>query len=588
MQTIPVSPWKQALQYGLLGGVISILISLIGMVTAFGSRYIVSGWFTMGQVLFLLPIFFLSYISVRRISPQPTWVVIACSFFSSLVGSALLAGLVLIGQIVNMRAMLVNASPELYKLLTFSKQGAAGIFTLLAVGSVLGLCAAGLFLLPSRVRNAITTALMWTMALGLLRDLIITIVAQWVTRANSFPHWLGWAKVAINNFAKFLNAKVFALSGIKPTYAILLFIIIGTIAFLSSSRKLSVAKREIPKSKQKLRQVLVIGGISILILILPFVLGIFFAEILDNVGLFILMGLGLNIVVGYAGLLDLGYVAFYAIGAYTMGVFTSPEVGLFNWTFWQALPVALIFSVIAGFVLGLPVLKMRGDYLAIVTLGFGEIVRLLALSDWLAPLLGGTQGIQLIAQPTIGNFVFNTQQELYYLFLIGIAIVAFVSWRLKDSRLGRAWMALREDEDVAVAMGIDHVITKLMAFATGALFSGLAGTIFAAKLQSVYPHSMNFLVSIMVLSLIIIGGMGSIPGVFVGALVLIAAPELLREFAEYRYLAFGALMVATMLLRPEGLWPEERRKLELHETLGPPAIEGEPEKLADLEPDTAS
>jgi branched-chain amino acid transport system permease protein len=183
----------------------------------------------------------------------------------------------------------------------------------------------------------------------------------------------------------------------------------------------------------------------------------------------------------------------------------------------------------------------------------------------LRPWFGGSQGIQLIAQPRLGNGVLNTQQELYYLFLIGVGIVAFVAWRLRDSRVGRTWMALREDEDVAIAMGINHVTTKLMAFATGALFSGIAGTIFAAQLQSVYPHSMSFLVSINVLSLIIIGGMGSIPGVFVGALVLMGLPELLREFAEFRYLVYGALLMAMMLTRPEGLWPDARRRLELHE-----------------------
>jgi branched-chain amino acid transport system permease protein len=277
------------------------------------------------------------------------------------------------------------------------------------------------------------------------------------------------------------------------------------------------------------------------------------------------MGIGLNIVVGFAGLLDLGYVAFFAIGAYTMGVLTSPELNTNPLTYWEALPFAMIACLVSGLILGLPVLKMRGDYLAIVTLGFGEIVRLLALSDWLRPWFGGSQGIQLIAQPAIGSFVLNTQQELYYLFLIGVGIVGFIAWRLRDSRIGRTWMALREDEDVAIAMGINHVATKLMAFATGALFSGIAGTIFAAKLQSVYPHSMNFLVSINVLSLIIIGGMGSIPGVFVGSLVLMGSPELLREFAEYRYLVYGALLVVMMLTRPEGLWPDARRRLELHE-----------------------
>jgi len=281
------------------------------------------------------------------------------------------------------------------------------------------------------------------------------------------------------------------------------------------------------------------------------------------------MGLGLNIVVGFAGLLDLGYVAFYAIGAYTMGVLTSPGLGLFHLTFWQALPIALLFSILAGVILGLPVLRMRGDYLAIVTLGFGEIVRLLALSDWLRPWLGCTQGIQSIAQPRIGPFVFDSIQSLYYLILIAIAIVAFIAIRLKDSRLGRSWMAIREDEDVAQAMGINLVITKLMAFASGALFAGLAGTIGAAKLTSVYPHSMTFLVSINVLSLIIIGGMGSIPGVFVGALVLMGLPGVLTEFAEFRWLFYGAALVVMMLTRPEGLWPEARRKLELHETTEP-------------------
>jgi branched-chain amino acid transport system permease protein len=247
-----------------------------------------------------------------------------------------------------------------------------------------------------------------------------------------------------------------------------------------------------------------------------------------------------------------------------MGVLTSPELSANPLTFWQALPVALLMSVMAGVILGLPVLRMRGDYLAIVTLGFGEIIRIMVLSDWLRPWLGGAQGIQAIAQPKIGPLTLSTQQELYYLILAGIGIVAFIAWRLKDSRLGRAWMALREDEDVAQAMGINLVLTKLTAFAMGALFSGLSGTIFAAKLTAAYPHSFNLIVSINVLSLIIVGGMGSIPGVFVGSLFLVGLPDLLREFAEFRYWVYGVVLVVMMLMMPEGLWPEERRKLELH------------------------
>jgi branched-chain amino acid transport system permease protein len=175
----------------------------------------------------------------------------------------------------------------------------------------------------------------------------------------------------------------------------------------------------------------------------------------------------------------------------------------------------------------------------------------------------------VIARPRIGSIELATQQQLYYLILAGIAIAGFIALRLKDSRLGRSWMALREDEDVAMAMGINHVSTKLLAFATGAFFAGLAGTIFAAKLTSAYPHSFNLLVSIIVLSLIIVGGMGSVPGVFVGALALVGLPELLREFAEFRYWVYGAVLITMMLVRPEGLWPEERRKLELHEEEAP-------------------
>jgi branched-chain amino acid transport system permease protein len=211
-----------------------------------------------------------------------------------------------------------------------------------------------------------------------------------------------------------------------------------------------------------------------------------------------------------------------------------------------------------------PVLHIRGDYLAIVTLGFGEIIRILALSDMLKPYIGGSQGIVQVARPKIGNIVFDDPQTLYYLILIGCLLAAFVSLRLKDSRSGRAGMAMREDEDVAQAMGIDLVKSKLMAFAVGAAFSGLSGAIFASKLGTIYPHSFNLFISILALALIIVGGMGSIPGVVVGALALVGLPELLREFDEFRLLVYGVVLVAMMLYRPEGLWPEKTRQRELH------------------------
>jgi len=545
MHNQPPSIWKQAIQSGLIGGAVAVLLALIGMVAAFSERYIVSGLFTMSQVLFLAPIIIFVYTGLRRVAPQTTIKNLLFGFLSGLSGSAVLAALVVIGNLINIRIMFVNASPELYQLLTFKQEIITGLLILLGTGVIIGVITTGVFLLPKRLRSAVMQATLWVVLVGLVRDMIIIVTTPWGALAK-----------IIKGF--------FANSGLTPLAAVILFILIAALTYWRTGRPARTQSQAFSRQSRPTRWI-ILAVIAVVLIFLPKVLGIFFSEILDNVMMYILMGLGLNIVVGFAGLLDLGYVAFFAIGAYVMGVLTSPELGFFNMTFWQALPFAMIASLFAGLILGLPVLKMRGDYLAIVTLGFGEIVRLLALSDWLRPWLGGTQGIQLVQQPHIGNITLNTQQELYYLFLIGVGVVAFVAFRLKDSRVGRAWMALREDEDVATAMGINHVFTKLMAFATGALFSGVAGTIFAAKLTSIYPHSMNFLVSINVLCLIIIGGMGSIPGVFVGSLVLIAMPDLLREFAEFRYLAYGALLVAMMLIKPEGLWPEARRKLELHE-----------------------
>ncbi len=541
----PSFSWKEAVRVGVLGGAIAILISLVGMVAAFGERYIVYGWFSMGQVLFLAPILFMVSLTLRREKASTSSKTVLHSLLAGAVGGVMLAVLVLLGQVINLRAVLVNASPRLYGMLTFNQGLPAGPFVLIAVTALLGAVAGAYHLLPPRWQRTLSQAVIWLILTGLMRDLIMNIVVRWRLVGELF------------------KTVLFASSGLQPIGAIVLLLLIGGLVYWRSGQP--AGRGFSLKNQPPTIRWASIAGIVLIFLTLPQILGVYFSEILDNVMMYILMGLGLNIVVGFAGLLDLGYVAFFAIGAYTMGVLTSPELRAEPLTYWQALPFALVISFISGLILGLPVLKLRGDYLAIVTLGFGEIVRLLVLSDWLRPWLGGTQGIQLIAQPRIGSMVLNTQEELYYLFLLGVGIILFIAIRLKDSRLGRAWMALREDEDVAMAMGINHVVVKLLAFATGAVFSGLAGTIFAAKLTSVYPHSMNFLVSINVLALLILGGMGSIPGAFVGALVLIGAPELLREFAEFRYLVYGALLVTMMVTRPEGLWPEERRRLELHE-----------------------
>ncbi|OGO58938.1 MAG: hypothetical protein A2029_01140, partial [Chloroflexi bacterium RBG_19FT_COMBO_47_9] len=478
------SYWVKAIQNGLIGGGIALLLSLIGLVLAFKTTYIIDGLFTMGHVFAFSAIIFEGFQSVRKAPSQNTFTLLTIGGLTGILGGAVLVIAIAIQQLVNLRSVLINFSPDLIKLLTFNLSLAPGLLVLLGICLILGVVGAGLFLLPSRIREAITQGFLTVVVMGLFRDLLVTVINLWGIVKNVFL-WL------------------FAQSGLSIPGAIVLFLVIGALVYWRSGRttKVSAIKRN-PRQQRMFRW----GGMAVIVLfvlLLPPILGSYFSEIFDQVGIYILMGLGLNIVVGFAGLLDLGYVAFYAIGAYTLGILTTSEaVGIWHLTFWEATPIAILVAVFAGVVLGLPILRLRGDYLAIVTLGFGEIIRIVVLSDWLKPLLGGSEGVQRISQPTIGSFIFNNQQRLYYVILVGILIAGFISVRLKDSHLGRSWMALREDEDVAEAMGINKVITKLLAFAMGALFSGLGGALFATKIGSVYPQSFSFIVSINILSLI--------------------------------------------------------------------------------------
>jgi ABC-type branched-subunit amino acid transport system permease subunit len=307
-------------------------------------------------------------------------------------------------------------------------------------------------------------------------------------------------------------------------------------------------------------------GVGVLLLLgAPFVLGRYWNYTLGTVGIYVILGLGLNIVVGMAGLLDLGYVAFFAIGAYATALLTAPTPHNIMMNFWPVLPIGIILAAISGVLLGIPVLRMRGDYLAIVTLGFGEIIRILSKSDALTDFTGGPRGVRAIGGPSLFGLSLNNNFYFMYFIIIGIVLVIYMTNRLQRSRVGRAWMAMREDEDVAEAMGIYTLRYKLLAFAIGAAFAGFGGVIFASRNKFTGPEDFTLLVSINVLCLVIIGGMGSIPGVVLGALVLKGLPEMLRELDEYRMLAFGALLVVMMIVRPEGLWPSARRRMELHE-----------------------
>ncbi|MBV8442392.1 MAG: branched-chain amino acid ABC transporter permease, partial [Hyphomicrobiales bacterium] len=332
----------------------------------------------------------------------------------------------------------------------------------------------------------------------------------------------------------------------------------------------------------------------LLLVLLPIVAGSYIGQVMMLVGLYMLMGMGLNLEVGLAGLLDLGFVAFFAVGAYATAILTadSPHAlasytSIPSLSYWAAMPVAVLASVVVGVLFGIPVLGVRGDYLAVATMGLGEIVRVVVQSDMAAPLLGGAQGILQIPKPRIGGYELADPVQLFYLTLAASAVAAYFAWRLENSRLGRAWMAVRDDEDVGQALGINLVKVKLLAYGLGAAFAGLAGSIFAVMLTSVYPSSFQLLVSINVLALIIVGGMGSLPGVMVGATALVGLPELLREFGEFRFLFYGVALIVMMRVRPEGLWPSATRRRELRDEAGESAL-GEPEDAAALAEQRAS
>jgi branched-chain amino acid transport system permease protein len=295
-------------------------------------------------------------------------------------------------------------------------------------------------------------------------------------------------------------------------------------------------------------------------------MGPFVSQILVTAGIYLLMALGLNIVVGYAGLLDLGYVAFFAVGAYTTAILTSPQSPAFTpeISVLASIPFVMVAAAVAGILVATPVIRMRGDYLAIVTLGFGEIARILLNSEWLAPYFGGAQGITNIPDLQIGPITFSTPQDYFYPVFLFVLLAAYVTYAVQNSRWGRAWMAMREDESVAEAMGINIVTAKLSAFVVGAILASFGGTLFAAQIGSVFPHTFDIVVSITVLVIIIVGGMGSVPGVVLGAIVLIVLPNLLREFSEYQFLFYGVLLIVMMLKRPEGFIPSKRRAQELH------------------------
>jgi branched-chain amino acid transport system permease protein len=302
---------------------------------------------------------------------------------------------------------------------------------------------------------------------------------------------------------------------------------------------------------------LLLAGMLLSSLLLPAMLNRYYLDVAITAGIYITLALGLNIIIGLAGMLVLGYIAFYAAGAYAYAILSTQ----YHISFFAALPAAAALALLFGLALGVPTLRLRGDYLAIVTLGFGEIIRIV-LNNW-DGLTGGPNGIMHIPRPELFGLRMGSPSHLYYLVLALILLVSFLTGRLNDSRLGRALVAMREDETAARSCGINTVKLKLMAFSLSAVVAGVMGVVFAAKMSFVSPESFTFWESVMVLCMVVLGGMASVPGVILGAAALVVLPEAFRQFQNYRMLIFGAAMVTMMIFRPQGLVPSQRRKLEL-------------------------
>ena len=570
----PVFSWRKVIQYGLISGIVVIYLCLVGMVEAFSERNVIFQVLSLGLALLIVISVGAGAVAARKSSGGNVGKALLSGLGVGLVSGALTSILVIIVNTTGIRTMFVNASPKLVQILTFSQDSlTVGLLILIGFLTLFSMLGAAIYLIPPLPRRLLVVGLSVVLLIGMLQELLNVVMSR---------------SAVTKSVATFL----FARNGLSITGAITVFVVVALLNALWTIRSDSAKKRyaALPSAQQRVVSWAFIAIAVIVLLMLPQIVGPYISQILVLVGLYTLMGLGLNIDIGLAGLLDLGFVGFFAIGAYVAALLTSTSnlgiasvvagepTGEMFVSFWVAVPIAIALSAIAGVILGIPVLRMRGDYLAIVTLGFAEIIRILVLSDFLRPALGGAQGILNIPKPVLtlfNNFTIKDPQHFYYLIIIGCVIIAFVAWRLQYSRIGRNWMAMREDEDVAEAMGINLVASKLLAFGSGAAFAGLSGAIFASQVGSVFPHSFALLVSINVVCIVIIGGVGSIPGVVVGALALIGLPELLREFAEFRLLIYGALLIVMMLVRPEGLWPSEVRKRELHEgeeQLGPQPI----------------
>jgi branched-chain amino acid transport system permease protein len=559
---------RRWIRVGIVAGFVTIFLALVGLIGRFVDLNLVGEQVTFARLSLIAAPLVAGYAVTRpRIQAGERRALAAREAIVAGAVSGATAGLVFGIAVVaadafgidRIRSVFINVSEALIDFVTFGQPPVVGAVILTAVSAVAGGLAAGLRVTPIAVRRPITAAVSTILVLGFLQRIIpialdqLDLERDWLySRSIGGLTWLGAILVAAAAAGlSVLNAR----KGRELRARL----------FAGGGENTGVASA---------RLVLVLVFVAVLVAI-PWVVGEVISQVLGTVLIYVLLGIGLNIVVGYAGLLDLGYVFFFAVGAYSTALLTGAMLNTFtgsgppavslDLSFYLAIPIVLLIAALAGLLIGAPVLRLRGDYLALVTLGLGEMVTVLVRSPWLVPLVGGPNGMRGVTDAAIAGFGFREPQHFYYLALGFVLLALFVSWRLSASRIGRAWTAMREDEQTAEAMGVSTTRFKLLAFAMGGAIGSLGGAMFAVQIGSLTPASFEVQVSILVLGVVILGGLGSLPGVVVGALVLVGLPGLLREFEEYRGLAYGAALVAVMILRPQGLVPNVRRSRELQE-----------------------
>jgi branched-chain amino acid transport system permease protein len=569
----PPSATGRAVRIGLVFGVVALYLAIVGLLLMLHGRWIIVEVLSLGHAVLITVALGAGIAVARGGEGGVTAALIGRGLLAGAIAGAFLAVLVVAMEVLDLRSIFISLPPALAAMLTLGLDFPLGLIVLVVGAALIAALGTILAHSPEIVSRPLIVGSVAVAVAGVFQELI-QLMMQFGDTIDA------------------VRDTLYTWEGLTLDGAAIIFVVAAAVSALwtqSRGRIAAVTSGFTPRQQRQALAAKLLLGLA-LVLLFPMLAGSYIGQVMMLVGLYTLMGMGLNLEVGLAGLLDLGFVAFFAVGAYATALLTadSPHALaaytiLPHLSYWAAMPIAVIASVCVGVLFGIPVLGVRGDYLAVATMGLGEIVRVIVQSDMAAPLLAGAQGILQIPKPWLGSYELSDPVALFYVTLAASAVAAYFAWRLENSALGRAWMAVRDDEDVAQALGINLVKVKLLAYGLGAAFAGLAGSIFATMLTSIYPSSFQLLISINVLALIIVGGMGSLPGVVVGALALVGLPELLREFGEYRYLFYGAVLIIMMRIKPEGLWPSATRRRELRSAAGEEAVEPADEAVAAAE-----